>query len=56
MGYFGMRTEYGLTMGKYIAKNRWCINGLSVGLERRAAIVENGDNSVMCNAHNVLIS
>ncbi|OAF61399.1 hypothetical protein VC83_01819 [Pseudogymnoascus destructans] len=31
-------------------------NGLYVGLERRAAMVRNGFNSVMCIAHNVLIS
>jgi hypothetical protein len=31
-------------------------NGLFVGLERRVAIVENGDNSVTCIAHNVLIN
>ena len=31
-------------------------NGLFVGLERRVAIVDNGENSVMCIAHNVLIN
>ncbi|KAM5462030.1 hypothetical protein MferCBS49748_006778 [Microsporum ferrugineum] len=31
-------------------------NGLFVGLERRVAIVENGDSIVICIAHNVLIS
>lgn len=30
-------------------------NGLFVGLERRVAIVEKGDNSVTCIAHNVLV-
>ncbi|KFY94773.1 hypothetical protein V500_03067 [Pseudogymnoascus sp. VKM F-4518 (FW-2643)] len=31
-------------------------NGLFVGLERRVTTVVNGDNSVMCIAHNVLIN
>ncbi|KFY17488.1 hypothetical protein V492_00642 [Pseudogymnoascus sp. VKM F-4246] len=31
-------------------------NGLYVGLERRVTTVVNGDNSVMCIAHNVLIN
>ncbi|KFZ01542.1 hypothetical protein V500_00719 [Pseudogymnoascus sp. VKM F-4518 (FW-2643)] len=31
-------------------------NGLYVGLERRATTVGNGDDSVMCIAHNVLIN
>lgn len=31
-------------------------NDLFVGLERRVVIVENGDNSVMCIAHNLLIN
>jgi hypothetical protein len=31
-------------------------NGLFVRLERRVVIVENGDNSVTCIAHNVLIN
>jgi hypothetical protein len=31
-------------------------NGLYVGLERRATTVGNGDNSIMCIAHNVLIN
>ncbi|OBT59972.1 hypothetical protein VE03_10573 [Pseudogymnoascus sp. 23342-1-I1] len=31
-------------------------NGLYVGLERKATTVRNGDNSVICIAHNVLIN
>ncbi|KAM5457060.1 hypothetical protein McanMca71_004768 [Microsporum canis] len=31
-------------------------NGLFVGLERRVAIVKNGDSSAICIAHNVLIN
>lgn len=46
-----------MNMGKCIAKEHMvCLKASPVGVGEKGGLIENGDNSVTCIAHNVLIN